>query len=496
MTQITIDNFNTELVESTQGRAGTPDGNVFFDTVNDRIEFITSDELPTISGHGTNNFTPDDGITMQALYAFERQQRRTNTSLRTYKVSSKGRFKQAGAFVFLNGVKLAEQDVSKIRDSGFVYYAATGTGESDIDRVYFGPRSLNDIDSASQPYYLLPASTSEANRQAATPQNFSRTGAVSEPVQVYGDTSFGDTGAGNFNYLDRPLIVAVRPFGRSFGETNSVLAGISELGGFSSGLGLGDGVNDSNIYDFDDIITTPIAPFTGMSYQSFASPQTRGGFTDGTASFSVIINNTLGGSLAQVLAYLDALMTLDTDVDTGVGTYLPKRGAPLYTLDDQQRVVTKASIHIDNISTSEQQRLVQKDNSGANHVYPFFPTVRINVSDAWANDANGWGQVMYLDGAGASDFDTSGAVIVNDDTGTPVVFTSADVLGSGGGYYYEFAYAYDTNTQAGLAAGIDKDIVILVEGDGGAEATSATTTIIRSTLITVSALSPAETNLN
>lgn len=40
---IDLSNYDSLLVQSTQGRSGTPDGNVFFDVDNNKIEFITND---------------------------------------------------------------------------------------------------------------------------------------------------------------------------------------------------------------------------------------------------------------------------------------------------------------------------------------------------------------------------------------------------------------------------------------------------------------------
>lgn len=497
--QINISNFDTLLVESSSGRSGTPNGNVYFDTENDLIEIITAEELAQVdlgSGLEANPLTNFHGITAQAIYAFERQQRRSNTSLRRFKHGSEGRFQLAGAFAFVNGIKLASNDRQKIRGSGFIEYSADGNGETNIDRIYFGVRSLNPIDSASQPYAILPLNLTESARQAATPQDFSRLGGVDEVVQVYGDTSFGDAGAGDFDFTSRPLVVDVRTFGLNFGETDSISTGISRLGGFSTGFGLGDSQNENNSFSFDDIITSPISPFTGMSYESFNTNQSRSGFTDGSANFSVIVSNDNGGSLQQVAAFLDAIMTLDTDQDAGANTYLPKRGSPLYTRDNNGRLVTKRGIHLDGISTSDQQQLVQTDSSGGTHVYPFFPTIRISVSDAWANDPNGWAQFMYTDGSGNADFETANAVIVQDSLGSPAVFSSSDVLGSAGGYFLEFAYSYDTNTQAGLPAATDKEVIGLVEGDGGAQPERAVFVISRNTLIPVTILSSAETNLS
>jgi hypothetical protein len=499
--EITIDNYDTLLKESTQGRAGTPDGNIYFDTANDLVEIITREELASVnlgSGLEDNPLTNYFGITGQAFYAFVTKRRAENTALRKFKKGVDGKYKQAGAFAFVNGTKLSTNgsidDRKKVRGTGFIEYAGTGNGSTDVDRIYFCPKSVNDIDATAQPYSMLPASLSEGDRQAATPVNFVRTGPVNEVVQVYGDTSFGDSGAGNFDYRLRPLLLDVRKFGRNFGEVNSFATGIAELAGFATGFGLGDSPNDTNIFNYDDIITTPVAPFSGMSYESYPTPQTKTGFTDGAANFSAVIHNANGGSIYEVLAFLDAIMTLDADRDIGAGTYRPKRGAPLYSRNNDGKFVTKAGVYLENISTAEQGLIIQTDDDGDGHTYPFFPTVRVFVSDAFANDPNGWAQAFYSDGAGALDFDTSNAVILNDANGDQVVFSSADVLGVSGAYYLEFSYDYDSNTQAGLSAGSDKDIVFLAEGDGVAKAAIGSTTITRTTLITLSVLSEIDTN--
>ena len=57
-----------------------------------------------------------------------------------------------------------------------------------------------------------------------------------------------------------------------------------------------------------------------------------------------------------------------------------------------------------------------------------------------------------------------------------------------------FAYAYDTNTQAGLSAGVDKEVVAVVEGDGGAGQALTTFTITRSPVVAVTCAPPTDLN--
>ena len=500
---ITATNQATLLVESTQGRAGTPDGNIYFDTANDRIELITAEELASIdlgSGAEANPLTNSFGITLQALYAFERRRRRTNTALRNFLPGVDGAFQDAGAWIFENGVKLADDassstgdDRTKIRGSGWREFAANGS----TDRIYFGVRSLNTIEATSQPYVQVSASTSEADLLAAAPIDASRTGPLDEAFQVFGSTANGDAGAGSFDFTtDRILVAKVRTFGLTQGEATSTGSGVSRLQGFSAGFGVGESPSPTNTFTEADVLGgSEIAPFTDMVFTRLASPRTETGFVQTDGQFTDIISNSASGSLAQIRARMDAFMRQDADIDQNSGGFLPKRADPLYTIDDQGRLVTRQGLFIENVPTADRQSIVFTADSGDQKTYPFNVQVDVSVSDAWQSDSNGWYQCMFKDGAGSQDFETSTAVIVNNAQGDPVVGSSADAVGSAGSYRISFSFDYDGNIQAGLPAATDKTVVFLAEGDGGAQAASAEFTIVRQTTVTAQALSEVETNL-
>ena len=99
--------------------------------------------------------------------------------------------------------------------------------------------------------------------------------------------------------------------------------------------------------------------------------------------------------------------------------------------------------------------------------------------------------MYYLNGAGAADFDTAGAVTVEDSSGDQAkgLASSASAQNT-----VSFAYDYDTNDQAGLSAGVDKECIVLVEGDGLAAQAVATFTITRDAIINVVCAPGAETN--
>ena len=271
MTLIDHTNYTTTLQQSTQSRAATPDGNVYFDTTTNEIQLIGVDELATVDFGGgpvTNPLNNSDGITMRALYNFENQERRTDEVLRKFKRGTDGDYRFAGAFNFVNGVKLDGTDRNKIRSSGFQEFAESGDGLTVVDRIYHGVISLVSIQGTTTPYWSLVTATDEATLQAATWTNFVRAGSINEVVQVFGDTANGDTGAGDFDYTTRTLVVRVRSWTYNPGETTSVASGITEFSGFSGGYGVGESINPSNTYNLADVYGgAQIAPWTGMSLE-------------------------------------------------------------------------------------------------------------------------------------------------------------------------------------------------------------------------------------
>ena len=458
------------------------------------------------SGLEANPLTNADGITLQAIYAFERQERGTDTSLRTYLPGTEGRFQDAGAFAFVAGVKLADDvnastgdDRTKVRGSGWTEFADDNATQ--VDRIYFGTRSLNNIEATSQPLVQIPASLSEADLQAAAPINADRLGPLDEAFQVFGSTAFGDTGAGDFDFTTRPLVTKVRTFGFTQGEATSIESGVARLQAFSAGFGLGENVSPSGAFSEADVFGgSAIAPFTGLGFFRNATAQTQTGFNEADGDFTDTITNTGNASLAEIRAWLDKLMEQDTDQNDNTGTtgpFLPLRADPLYTIDSQGRLVTRAGLYIENIPASDNQNVILTADNGDTKTFPFQNEIRVSVSDAWFDDPNAWYSCFFVDGSGGSDFDTSAAVIVDDAAGTDVTGTPGDgrAFGSSGSRQVRFTFSYSGNTQAGLPANTDKDVIFLAEGDGGAVAGRATISIVNQSIITANASASPETNI-
>jgi hypothetical protein len=270
MALIDLSNYATLLNQSTTGgRSGTPNGNVYFDVANGRIELITVEEQATViitdTTHpnytdGTtpiaNPLTEDDGIKLEALYAFERQERRKDETLRQYDYYFKGTFKFGGAYELVNGRKFDDADGSatslttddryKVRGSGWIERDANGA----IGRIYYGVSSLGNIEALSQPYYQL------LEGALGAPVNFDKDGPISEAIQVYGDNSIDanayTTTTATAASQTISVVAAAGTFTRSAGD---YLTDGFEVGQRFTGAGL---ANNTGTYTIKTVTSTVI----------------------------------------------------------------------------------------------------------------------------------------------------------------------------------------------------------------------------------------------
>lgn len=490
--EINLTNYATMLVQSSQGRSGSPDGNVYFNVANGTVEFITREELSQVnlgSGLEDNPLTNELAIKMEAIYAFENQERRVDEVLRQYERFTDASFKFAGAYEFVNSRKPEGSDREKIRGSGWVERAL----DNGVDRIYFGGRSLGNVESGSQPYYQLAS--------GGAPSDFAKAGAVDEAVQVYGDTGNTptDSGAGNFDTRTY-YAMSVRTFGYNYDRKTLTDSGLSQADGYAAGFALAESLHlTTNAYSLADVYGgSQIAPWTGMSLEELDTPQSETGFNEADGNFTWVLHNTNNASLNECIAFLDALAQTDNDINAhATNVTNGKRVGTWYSYDAQGRIVTRSGtgsggLFIENVPTADQQRVVFTDDASGTKTYPFQVQVEIDPGANAIADANAWYHVYYLDGSGAADYNTSGAVTVQDASSSDVKGNVATDV-SGGRII--FTYDYDGNTQAGLSAGADKVIVVVVEGDGGATQQKVEATITRDAVVRITCAPGIETNV-
>lgn len=596
MATIDLTNYATLLNQSSASRSGTPNGNVFFDVTNGRIEVITVEEQATViitdttHPNYTDGTTPianplseNDGIKLEALYAFERQERRKDETLRQYDYFFKGTFKFGGAYELVNGRKFDDADGSatslttddrfKIRGSGWIERNAAGA----IGRIYYGVASLGNIEPLSQPYYQL------LEGAAGVPVNFDKDGPINESIQVYGDndidanaytTSVATAAAqtisvvaasGTFtrsagDYLtdgfekgmrfdaagltnntgtytidtvtatvitivadewasltdetgdadevltvtgfDRRLYLSnkIRTFGQNYDEKILADSGVSQMDGYATGFALGESVHlTSGNYTIADVYDTQIAPWTGMTLEELDVAQTETGFTTADGDFTWVLNNTGSGNLDQCIAYLDAIAQTDDDINAhATNVTRGKRVPTWYTYNAAGKILPRTNItgeglFIEGLTGTDKNRVIFTDDAGATKEYPAYSNVSISVGANAVADTLAWFHGFFLDGPAAADFNTSGALTVEDASAVAVKGTvNSSGFRVGNNIEFEFDHAGDT---IGGTAGTDKDMVFECEGDGGVTAAKTIVTLTSAASITATCEPSVETNV-
>ena len=407
------DNF----VFATQGRAGTPDGNVFIDTsdpANPRIEMLADDEVTEVdfgAGPVPNPLSRFDGFTMQALYGALGDYRRNDVNARRFLRQIEGVFRQAGSYDLIANAQYAENhasgvpDTALVRQSGFRYLAANGQ----VNRIYFGAGSLNPI---------TPGSITTYQTEVGGPvTEFTRTGDINEVVQVFGTTANGDTGAGDFDTRDF-FAVTVRQFGSIHQRRTLTDSGIPQSDNFFGAFGLGETPHPTSAaFDETVINDAAVAPWSGLDYATETGPITRTGFTQADGDFTERIANPDGATLDEIVAFLDALARRDTDIDSGAPTQIGSQVDTLYTFDNAGNIVFKPGLFVENIPTADQTRLVFTDDQGDTKTYPVSVEIRSAFSTAALADPNAWYHVFIEDDADADDYNTANAITFQDREG-------------------------------------------------------------------------------
>lgn len=489
MAVIDLSNYATTLVQSTQGRAGTPDGNVFFDTTNGKIEFISATELATVDltgvGGGATDPNPlieQDGIKFEAIYAFENQERASDENLREFDRWTSGTFKFGGAYNYINGrIPSIASDIAIVRGSGWNEIDGAGVTQ----KIYFGNKGLSNIDAGSQPYYML-SDLAIPILNNIVPINFAKLGQIDEAVLVY------ENGTSDERAYEG---VSVRTFNNNYDRKETVAdLGIAELGGYSTGFALNESEHlTTKNYTLADVYGgAQIAPWTTMSLEKLATPQTETGFNESDGDFSWVLQNTAAGSLDECVAFLDALAQTDDDIDTGAETTtFGKRVGTWYYYNATGQVVTRSGadtlgLFIEDIPTADEQDVVFTDDAGDLKTRPFVVGIEANVGATAKADVNAWYHSFF-----AAAYNTSSAITVLDSSGSPIKGAASEANGS---FIISDAFDYDGDTVGG-SSGTDKNCVYLCEGDGGATQAKTLYTIKRQTTIAFTCAPGVENNV-
>jgi len=240
-----------------------------------------------------------------------------------------------------------------------------------------------------------------------------------------------------------------------------------------------------------------------MTLEELDTPQVETGFNEADGSFTWVLNNPGGANLDECVAYLDAIATVDADINAhSTNTTFGKRVDTWYTYnaagDILPRVGTGAAgegLFLEGLTGPDKQRVVFTDDNGDTKTYPFFVTNYVTVGPNAVADVLAWFHCFFQTGPGAGDdFGESGALTVQDSSATPVKGNvNGSAFRSGNDIVFEFDYDGDT---IGGTAGTNKWVVFECEGDGGVTAAKTIFQITNAAAtITASCVPSVETNV-
>lgn len=342
---------------------------VVFDTNQRTIELVEAGNLSA------------DGVTLQALYSFSKEEWLTDSSLtkhpfpmlaitrEQYEIGNNGS-QYSGWSPKDDNTRLL------IRTAGWAEYDDQGNKT----REYAGIVTLGGPESDDQPYYEL---------DAGTATNFSRQGPVNEAIQIYGDSNNG-----NFDKRTH-LVVFVREYAQTYNRSSLSDIGVSSLENIVYRFPLSTGP-DAKIQD-DDATVSSSAPYTSMSITYYDTAQQRS--IGGTNyNFHVIIDGA-SASAEQIYTFVQYQLRQNSDIDAGANTIIGKVASPLleftgdtlttqYVDESAQVAGVVGGTYIDNYNANDVNRLVFTDDTQTQRTEPFTAAGSIAFNANLQNDSS------------------------------------------------------------------------------------------------------------
>ncbi len=417
--------------------------------------------LASADGSTTNGLIAKDGVTWQALYSKLVDLWATSTyqdsPFPAYAIDAlSGQF-QIGTdgSTFSGWTFNADATRQMLRDGGWSEFSAAGV----LQRQYVGIVGLGGVSTGAQLYYQR-ASTD-------APINFTFTDQCNEGIQVFGDASNG-------NFDKRSYFKGfVREYGKKYKDSVLADTGKTSTGANIVNLLLSN-EDDLKIQANDAAMSG--APYSGITITYYGSDQNKtiGG---GSYPFRVVINGN-NATLEQIYTKVQYLLRQDSDIDAGAGTVNGKTAAALlgFVGDTLQ---TTTGVFVENLLSADTNRIEFKDQNGVTRTYPYSAAGTMTFNSVLVGAGSSY-RLMFTAPPGAgNDYGESGAITVNDASGTPI----AGTISSGS---ISFTYDYDGNTQGGATPGTDRAVTLIGVKPGTGKFAVATGTLTKSKAISLS----------
>lgn len=420
----------------------------------------------------------DDGITLQCLYSFLKEEWKDDANLIKYDFPMISITNEM--FELINGWDFADATTRNlIRDGGWALKDGAGASQEEYMNITtLG--SFNDslVDKA---YYLQSI--------GGVPTDIVLTGEVNQAVKIYGDATHG-----NVNYRTY-FQIFLREQGKVYAFGDLILdQSIAALTYKKYALPLSNSL-DLKISESDANILAN-APYTGMSITWYDAPVSRT-IGSSTYDFSIIVDGNQG-TAEQIYEFVQWSLRQTTDIDADVTE--SRRGDIAEEMllfvgsTLKSKLTSNGGVYIDDFQSTDTNRLVFVDDTGAERTFPYVASGTISFNDNIINDTSAKYWMFFTNDDAATsptgkDFGTANAIIVKKSN-------LSDITGViGGASSVTFDFDYDGNVQRGAgSAGKDAPVTLIASGLGTAQYVKAVGTIIKSNANNFSLVSALERN--
>lgn len=508
---------------------------IVFDTTLKQIEVLSTGAISNTGSSATN------GVTMQCLYSFAKEEWRTDSALIKFKFPmvaiTAEQFELTDGWDFKDAASR-----SLIRDAGWAVRNTSGN----IIEMWANITTLGAFNAGTdQAYYQ------QSTGGAAT--DFGFAGEVNQAIQIVSDPN-GD-GAYGDGYDRRAFLkVFLREENKLFDSYDLIAeqsptdeAGLTQMTYRKYALPLSNGVDlkyvetDANIgsttpytdidieylvgngffttnqgtYALDDVVrdgagrwyicTTAgtadatdfadLGTMAGAGTAVFATYAGERQIGSTYYAFKVIIDGNVDGTGSNALKQeiyekVQYSLRQNSDIDAGAGTVTGKTADELLVFVGDT-LVTEAGVYIDDFNSADTNSITFTDVGGTGRTFPFVAAGNLLFNDNLVSDTNAKYWLFFTnDDAGANagnDFNTSGAIIIDNNSGVDI---TGDVSAQSS---ISFDYDYDNNIQrGGGSAGTDVPYTGVAIGLGTAQYVLTTGTLTRSTANSVNFVASLE----
>jgi hypothetical protein len=440
------------------------------DSLNQATEVVFDTAAKTIQLLKAGSLS-DDGVTLQALYSFCKEEWKSDSNLIKYPFPLVAITEQK--FDLVNGWDFADVTTRNlIRDAGWALKDASNVSQEE----YMGVKTLGTVGATDQIYYQQEARLTGVD---ADPTDFVLPGAANQAVKIYGDATHGDV-----DYRDY-FKIFVREYQKLYDASQLSAIGATSVTYQVYAFPLSNSADLKVTHD--DAFIAANAPYTGMTINWYDVAQTRD--IGGTSrNFHIIIDGN-GGTKEQIYEFVQYKLRQATDIDDAVGgtrtgkvtdRLLAFVGDTLITNPDK---TLDWGVFIDDFAVADTNAIDFYDDLGVVRRFPYVAAGKLMFNENLVGDTDAIYRMYFTAGYG-----TGSALLVNDNGGDPI---SGLV---GGLDEVTFDFDYENNNQGGRTPNQNAEVTVVAIGLSTGQFVKTTGTITRSNANSFSLVAALERN--